>query len=322
MQITNLSIIIIAHNEEFAIKKSLEALRNISMTHCEVICVDSNSTDKTLEIAQSFQNSIPELRVLSLTGYQNASIARNAGIKVATRDHILFVDGDVELNSDFLEKALYELTSDRCDAVFGMLDDYEYNDDYSELLKITRNRTNIKTEEPRYLCGGIFMVKKKVVDDTGLFDENLVRCEDFDYTLRLTQKYRLKVIPVCMGNHHTIPYGNKNRMKNELKNGLPMYYGALLRKNRQNRHGCMAHIKRAGYLKGLTVSSMFILSPLLPLLLIPASGLLALDTLIGLRRKQDIKYRLFSHYIVPFYVIYGYFFGLDNLHERSRSHKH
>ncbi len=108
-----------------------------------------------------------------------------------------------------------------------------------------------------------------------------------------------------------MPYGNKTRMATELKNNLPTYYGALLRKNSDNRKGCLAHIKRAGYIKGLTVDALLVAGIFLPLLLIPAIALLSLDILIGIKRKQDIKYRLFSHYIVPLYVVYGFIAGPD-----------
>jgi glycosyltransferase involved in cell wall biosynthesis len=47
--IRHLSFIVIARNEAFAIDKCLASIAAMPMTECEVICVDSASTDDTLE---------------------------------------------------------------------------------------------------------------------------------------------------------------------------------------------------------------------------------------------------------------------------------
>ena len=155
------------------------------------------------------------------------------------------------------------------------------------------------------------MLKKSVVDDIGKFDEHYPKCEDFDYTLRITRKYSLLALPVSMGIHHTVPYTNKSRMKNELKNRLAIYYGAVIRKNIDHFKGCYAHINKAGYLKGLFVLLLFATSFFYPALAIVATLLLLLDIAAGLKKRQNITFRLISHYQIPLLVIYGFIKGID-----------
>ena len=48
--ICNISFIIIAANEEFAIKKCLESIDKLPLVNCEIICIDSSPNDYTIDI--------------------------------------------------------------------------------------------------------------------------------------------------------------------------------------------------------------------------------------------------------------------------------
>jgi glycosyltransferase involved in cell wall biosynthesis len=53
------SIIIPMYNEERYIARCLESLTHQTFQEFEVILIDDGSTDKTVEIAQSFENQFP-----------------------------------------------------------------------------------------------------------------------------------------------------------------------------------------------------------------------------------------------------------------------
>src|SRR5690606_31779347 len=70
----------------------------------EVIYVDSASSDGTCElVAERYRERV---RIARLTGTMNAAIARNVGAEVATGETLMFLDGDMELDPDFLKAAL------------------------------------------------------------------------------------------------------------------------------------------------------------------------------------------------------------------------
>ena len=92
MRITDLSFVIIAHNEQFSLPKCLDSIAGMELQDCEVIIVDSGSTDGTQAAAMSYRDRIQNLRILHITGKQNASVARNAGASCATCNHIFFID--------------------------------------------------------------------------------------------------------------------------------------------------------------------------------------------------------------------------------------
>jgi ADP-heptose:LPS heptosyltransferase len=83
-----LTALIITYNEEHNIKG---VLKNLDFAD-EIIVVDSFSTDKTVEIARSFQN----VQVVQHP-FENYALQRNFAISLATNPWILFLDADERL---------------------------------------------------------------------------------------------------------------------------------------------------------------------------------------------------------------------------------
>lgn len=101
-----LSVIIPARNEEYNIKGTLESVysylsaKNISH---EIIVVENNSTDKTVEMAQSA--SIPTVEVVSLK-IRGKGYAVKEGMRRAKGDFRLFMDADNSTTIDTIEKTM------------------------------------------------------------------------------------------------------------------------------------------------------------------------------------------------------------------------
>jgi glycosyltransferase involved in cell wall biosynthesis len=95
-----LSIVIIAHNEEANIAPTLESVQPlVDNGKGEIIVVDSGSTDRTVEIAKSYSAKV---FVEEWKGY---AAQKNSAIDKATGDWILSLDADEELTPE-LQKAL------------------------------------------------------------------------------------------------------------------------------------------------------------------------------------------------------------------------
>lgn len=85
-----LSVCMIVRNEEALLGRALESVREIAD---ELIVVDTGSTDSTVEIARSFG-----AEVFSHPWEDDFAAARNESLRHATKDWILVVDGDQELD--------------------------------------------------------------------------------------------------------------------------------------------------------------------------------------------------------------------------------
>ena len=97
-----LSICIIAKNEEANLKRCLDSfLPIIHEKWCELIIVDTGSTDRTIEVAKEYTDKVYKKKFIPW----DFSKARNYGIKKATGDKIMIIDADEELD----QKCLYPL---------------------------------------------------------------------------------------------------------------------------------------------------------------------------------------------------------------------
>jgi glycosyltransferase involved in cell wall biosynthesis len=96
--IMQLSVVIITHNEEANIARTLQSVQPlVADGNGEVIVVDSGSTDRTVEIAKSFSAKV---FVEQWKGY---AAQKNSAIDKARGDWILSLDADEELSDDLAQ---------------------------------------------------------------------------------------------------------------------------------------------------------------------------------------------------------------------------
>lgn len=103
MKKPELSVIIIARNEEAMVKDCLESAKWVD----EIVLVDTGATDKTPQIARKFG-----VKVVSLP-FKKLEFAkwRNTGLKAAQGDWILYLDADERITPE-LKKELQTVLAD------------------------------------------------------------------------------------------------------------------------------------------------------------------------------------------------------------------
>lgn len=97
-----LSVLIITFNEELHIKSLLQDIDFAD----EIIVVDSFSTDRTVEIIESFQNV-----QLIQNHFINYTLQRNFALDQAKNDWVLFIDADERLTPDLKAEILSTINS-------------------------------------------------------------------------------------------------------------------------------------------------------------------------------------------------------------------
>ena len=100
-----LSLCMIVKNEEKFLAGCLESVKNIVD---EIIIVDTGSTDKTIEIANSYN-----AKVYHFEWKNDFSLARNESIKHATGDWILILDADERLAITLTTSPAVALSDDK-----------------------------------------------------------------------------------------------------------------------------------------------------------------------------------------------------------------
>jgi len=319
MVIKNVSFIVIARNESFAIEKCLASIASMPLTECEVICVDSDSTDNTLNVMKGYIGRIENLTIVQCSGYVNASVGRNAGLKYATKKYIFFVDGDVELYPDFLAEALDRIELGKADAVTGILEQIVYCDDYKKIEKPFSYRKYYPRVMDISHCGGIFLVTRQLAEMVGTWDELMDINEDFDFTLRLHRYGKFLALPSTMGRHHTLSYDERPWLY--FKKRFPMYFGMVIRKNLTQPKAILSlHRLLRGYMFGF-IMYLLLLAGIPLAFALPGSFcyvafiislLVASDLGWGAIKKKSVLNRCLLHYLHVPLIIAGILFDANH----------
>lgn len=109
-------------NSEAYISEAINSVINQTYTHWELLLIDDNSTDKTLESVQPFLNANPNIILIKNEKNLGAASTRNKGIEAAAGDYIAFLDGDDVWKPNKLEKQLAFMEANNCDVCFSNYD--------------------------------------------------------------------------------------------------------------------------------------------------------------------------------------------------------
>ncbi len=314
MIFNDISFIVIARNESLAVGRCLDSIVSMPLEDCEVICVDSDSTDSTMEVMKAYRARIQNLIIIQCSGNLNAAIARNAGTKYITKQYVFFVDGDVELCPDFLQDSLQRMQADEIDAATGNLDEIVYSEGYEQIIKPKSHRRYYTKAREISHSGGTFIARRQLVEEIGEWNTRMVINEDYDYALRIARRGRMMALPTTMGIHHTL--ADHERSWPSFRKGYPMIFGMLIRKNwdRPDLLKGIMHNYRVGFawwgLLFLATLSALLLG-VSPWPVFAVFGLLVvLDIVWGVIRKTKLNSLLFTHYLDIPLIVLGVFVDL------------
>jgi len=108
----DVAVVVIAYNEERCIGQCLDALLSQSTSIVyEVIVVDDGSKDDTAEIVEQRQVHHPRLRLLSHATNRGRGAARITGQDASDSPWIAFVDADIVVPHNWLQRCMEELST-------------------------------------------------------------------------------------------------------------------------------------------------------------------------------------------------------------------
>lgn len=195
--VNELSIIIPTLNEESYLPKLLQSILKQKFSgKLQIIVVDGQSEDTTIKVVKSFENSFEDLSVVQTT--RGISHQRNVGVEHAKYHYLLFIDADIVLAKNFLEK-LVKKVKKKDNFIYSfflwgseidILDFFLLIFIYLVFLPIALSQKSTP--------GGLMLTTKKMHKQVGGFREEIRLAEDLDYGERVTKSgasYRFFLTP-------------------------------------------------------------------------------------------------------------------------------
>ena len=184
---------------------------NIAKNKLEIIMVDNNSTDNSINVVKK---NYPSVKIIKLNKNYGPSYARNQGIKRAQGEIIFCTDNDLILEPNTLNILSKELHKNSNTGIVGAkvvsIEDkqtivtcgYEFN----RWLAVENGLKNCHfRKEADWIAGCCMMFRKTLIDEIGLFDEAFTFFgEDADFGLRARKAgYGVVSLPNAIVYHPT-----------------------------------------------------------------------------------------------------------------------
>jgi len=135
----------------------------------EAIVVDDGSTDESRKVIESFGDKV---RAIYLPTNHGVAYASNAGVKASRGMYVIRIDADDYISFRTLDVLLLFLEENK-DKSFAYCDHTRVN-----ILDQREERINLDTEEKLLDHGAGVLFKKTVLEAIGLYDEEMLNCED------------------------------------------------------------------------------------------------------------------------------------------------
>lgn len=197
------SVIVPAYNAEATITECLTALRAAILPEDELILFDDGSTDATRNIAEA-----AGARIETNAGRpKGPAYGRNAAAATATKPYLMFVDADVIIAPDAIDRLMDEVRTTGAVAAFGSYDDHPRSRRLPALYANLRHHFVHQSgcREATTFWSGIGLMKADVFREFGGYDDVLFAhpsIEDVELGMRLINAgKRIRLVPGAQGTH-------------------------------------------------------------------------------------------------------------------------
>lgn len=199
-----ISVIIVTWNNEDIIEECLNALSSISQ-RMEVIVVDNNSSDQTVEI---IENDFPGVRLIRNDANVGFARANNLAFKVSSGEFILLLNSDAFVVSGSIDALLEFMMENSSVGIAGpqlIFPNGSLQRSFGHFpgiarqilslislvssAELVRKRVGMKFPDVAcvvdYIEAACMLVRRKVIDEIGFFDEDyFFYGEDADFCFR------------------------------------------------------------------------------------------------------------------------------------------
>ena len=219
------SIVVIGRNEEKNLPRVLTSCLNLNYPRekLEIIYVDNDSTDRSMEVAKDY---IPHIYSVS-SDWPTPGLARNKGLIEAKYEIIHFLDGDIEIDPDYLWQAVQIFEEKQCEAVFGYLKEKNKG-----INRVLLSHWDDKEEGYVNTSGGGGTYKKAPLLQINGYDERIRKGQEIEMGERfLKNGYKIWFAKIPMGIHDYNVKSVSSFFNIPFIMGKSVFYNSLIKDN-------------------------------------------------------------------------------------------
>ena len=187
------SVIIPSYNKSYYTVKAIESVLDQTYSNIEIIVVDDNSTDNTLDLLNKYKKRINIIKKEKNTGACNS---RNIGMKLAKGYYIAHLDCDDVYIKTKIEKSINYIEQNK-DIDFVYTDVFLIDKDDNKLKPITKMNNHPGEGKiakklllnDYVITNSTLIAKNKCFKEIGGFDEPIFIAADRDILIRLSEKF-------------------------------------------------------------------------------------------------------------------------------------
>ncbi|AVK82806.1 hypothetical protein C3943_04140 [Lysinibacillus sp. B2A1] len=216
------SIILPTYNRAIFIEKAIKNCLEQSYQNIELIVVDDGSIDETKNVVDKFNDD----RLLYFyKENEGLPSAINFGMKKSTGKYLTWTSDDNFFYKDAIKK-MVEFMNQQDEPSF-IYTNMEYIDKNEEVVGVMNSNCQNRIYLHNYI-GACFMYDRKVYESIGDYDEKLRLVEDYDYWIRVHEKY-----PMIHLNQTLYRYMiHSESLSSTKKNEVQLMFKELYKKNR------------------------------------------------------------------------------------------
>ena len=207
MSSPKVSIIIVNYNGKELLQKCLDSLLKVNYNNFEIILVDNNSTDGSVEF---ITKNYPSLIIIKLDSNKGFAEPNNVAAKISKGKYLLFLNNDTVVTPNFISEMVKVMETDKKIAVCQSLllkpdGSVDSSGDFIDHLGVVYNsKTEIdEIREVSSARGASMLVRSDIFEKLDGFDQKFfVTFEDVDLCWRSwILGYRVLIIPTSIVYH-------------------------------------------------------------------------------------------------------------------------
>lgn len=212
------SAIITTHNRKDLLRKAINSVLCQTYDMIECIVIDDAGSDGTEDYIKDYINT-GKIKYIYITKEESrgGNYARNIGIKAATGEYVAFLDDDDEWKENKIE-AQIQCISDQVGFVYsGKIVETNFEKVYDDSINRKYPEGDLSKEILIHILTvtSTIMVKRSLLFEVGLFDENLKYWQEYDLCIRILQKTNVSCVSSGLVLYRVIT-GDKKRLSNKI----------------------------------------------------------------------------------------------------------